>query len=768
MRRKHLKRIQKQNSFLFRTTCAVLLACNLVAASAQKETSLLLVKNGKSPYSIIIPAQPTTADTRAAEIFRQSIFRISGAELPVLTDQTATRRYEISIGNTNRLKKLAGKYIPDLSKDPDGYAVISEKGKIYFLGGTHKGVVYGVVSILEKYLGCRKYSPDFDYFPKLTDVRLPSIKISDRPANSLRIINGTFSQDPDYQDWQRLDNIDDVFAKGYYVHTFDRLVPWQQYFESHPEYFALMNGKRVHDQLCLSNPEVLRLTIEKLRQEMQLQPKKQVWSVSQNDNFSYCQCPDCKKIIEEEGSPSGPVIRFVNQVAAAFPDKTISTLAYQYSRKAPARTKPAPNVQIMLCTIEVNRSKPIEKDSSSFSFVQDIRNWGKLTSNLYLWDYTVNFSHHVTPFPNLHVLQPNIQFFTKNHAYQHFQQSNTDIGHEFSELKSYLIARLLWNPYINADSVINDFLNGYYGPAAPWIRKYIDHLTNEIQGTGEWLDIYGSPVWHAGSFLSEKNTTAYLEYFKEAINAVSNNETFLQHVKVAQLPLQYALMEIGKNDMFGPRGWYIEQEKGFQLRPEMREMLEDFYHTCLRNKVRTLNEAGLTPEQYYQSTLRFIDVKVENNKAFRKKVAANPLPAPKYSRGDLQVLTNGVQGASDFKVHWLGWEGTDASIVVDLGSLTEFTEASIGTLYDPKSWILHPASITCMVSADGSSYKNLGNQSITGDQKNEEVTRTWSFTNNNGPARYIRFDIKGTYVLPVWHPSAGGTSWFFTDEVVVK
>jgi len=181
MRRKHLKRIQKQNSFLFRTTCAVLLACNLVAASAQKETSLLLVKNGKSPYSIIIPAQPTTADTRAAEIFRQSIFRISGAELPVLTDQTATRRYEISIGNTNRLKKLAGKYIPDLSKDPDGYAVISEKGKIYIVGGIHKGVVYGVVSILEKYLGCRKYSPDFDYFPKLTDVRLPSIKISDRP-----------------------------------------------------------------------------------------------------------------------------------------------------------------------------------------------------------------------------------------------------------------------------------------------------------------------------------------------------------------------------------------------------------------------------------------------------------------------------------------------------------------------------------------------------------------------------------------------------------
>ncbi len=768
MKRKLHRNYLIVNPILPKTVYFLWLAFIVGIVSAQNQKSISLVKDGKSQYTIIVPAKPNPADTRAAEILRQAIFKISGIELPVHSDQSAIRKYEISIGNTNRLKKLAIKEVPSQVQDPDGFAVISKNEKLYIYGGNHKGVIYGVVSLLEKYLGCRKYSPDFEYYPKLSNIQLPPVQFTDKPVNSLRIVYGVFCMDPDYQDWQRLDKIDEVFANGYYVHTFDRLVPWQEYFETHPEYYALRNGKRIHDQLCLSNPEVLRLTIEKLRQEMQLQPEKQVWSVSQNDNFSYCQCPDCERITEEEGSPSGPVIRFVNQIAAAFPDKTISTLAYQYSRKPPAITKPAPNVQIMLCTIEVNRSKPIEKDTSSIYFVQDFHNWGKLTNNIYLWDYTVNFSHHVTPFPNLHVLQPNIQFFTENHAYQHFQQSNTDIGHEFSELKSFLIARLLWNPYINADSVINDFLNGYYGPAAPWIRKYIDHLTNEIQKTGEWLDIYGSPVWHAGTFLSEKNTAAYQEYFRQAINAALQDEIFLQHVKVAQLPLQYALMEIGKNDMFGPRGWYFEKEEGFLLRPEMREMLEDFYRTCLRNKVRTLSEAGLTPEQYYQTTLRFIDVKLEKNKAFRKNVTAIPMPAGKYSKGDPQVLTNGVQGASDFKVHWLGWEGTDASITVDLGSVTEFAETGLGTLYDPKSWILHPESITCLVSTDGQLYKIIGNQSITGDQKNEEVTRTWSFANTSGPARYVRFDIKGIHTLPVWHPSAGGTSWFFADEIVVK
>ena len=110
---------------------------------------------------------------------------------------------------------------------------------------------------------------------------------------------------------------------------------------------------------------------------MAAQPDKKIWSVSQNDNFSYCQCPECLKVIEEEGSPAGPIIRFVNRVAALFPDKTISTLAYQYSRPAPRRTRPAPNVEVMLCTIELDRSRPIAEAPSSASFVRDIGDWSR-------------------------------------------------------------------------------------------------------------------------------------------------------------------------------------------------------------------------------------------------------------------------------------------------------------------------------------------------------------------------------------------------------
>jgi hypothetical protein len=581
-------------------------------------------------------------------------------------------------------------------------------------------------------------------------------------------VHGRFTEDENYRDWQRIDVIQDVFADGYYVHTMNRLVPWEENFQKNPEYFALMNGKRIIDQLCLSNPEVLKIALKKLEIDMALQPGKQLWSVSQNDNFSYCQCDACKKIIAEEGSPAGPVIRFVNEVAKKFPDKIISTLAYQYSRQAPKVTKPGDNVQIMLCTIELNRSQPIAEDPRSASFLKDIVDWGRIARHIYLWDYTVNFSHHTTPFPNIHVLQPNIQLFVKNNVFSHFQQSNTDVGHEFSELKSYLLARLLWNPDSKADSIITDFMHGYFGAAALFLRTYLDTLEGEILKTREWLDIYGHPTAHENTFLSEANIARYLGYFDQAKAAVKDQPELLLHTRTYLLPVQYAAMEIGKNHLFAARGWYSVEGKNYILREGMVKMLEDFYHTCKDAGVRTLSEAGLTPENYYQSTRRFLQVEIEDNMAFQKTVTANPLPSPKYGGGDLAYLTNGVRGANDFKVHWLGWEAQDFKLDADLGTTQKPVSIEMSTLYDPKSWIFHPASVSCSVSEDRKAFKSLGTTAIAGDQMKEEVTKTFTFKPGQNPIRFVRFDVKGTIRNPKWHPSTGGASWVFVDEVVVK
>ena len=141
----------------------------------------------------------------------------------------------------------------------------------------------------------------------------------------------------------------------------------------------------------------------------------------------------------------------------------ISTLAYEYGRKAPKTLKPRDNVNIMLCSIEAYRHKPIAQDPSSAEFVKDVKDWGKIAKDIIVWDYVIQFNHLISPFPNLHVLQPNIQFFAENGVNAMFEQGNREVGGEFAALRAYLISKLLWNPYVNVDSVMNDFLNGYYG-----------------------------------------------------------------------------------------------------------------------------------------------------------------------------------------------------------------------------------------------------------------------------------------------------------------
>jgi hypothetical protein len=422
----------------------------------------------------------------------------------------------------------------------------------------------------------------------------------------------------------------------------------------------------------------------------------------------------------------------------------------------------------MLCTIELNRSLPIEEDPSSRQFLQDIVDWGKISRNLYLWDYTVNFNHHVSPFPNLHVLQPNIRFFVRNGARQHFQQSNTGTGHEFSELKHYLLARLLWNPDADVEAVTTEFLDGYFGAAGPWIAKYIAGLREALGRSGAGLDIYEPPAGHADGYLSDDRVASYNRWFERAEAAAEADPAVLERVKTARLPLQYATLEIGKRDLFGPRGFYREAGERFAPRPEMTRLLEDFFQVCSRNGVRTLNESGLTPAQYYAAARRFIDVQVEGNKAFRKPVAADPPPSQTYSRGNLAILTDGVRGAHDFRVQWLGWEGPDFDLVLDLGASAPASEVSVSTLWDARSWILHPRSVACLVSTDGARYQEIQTVRVEGDQRAEEVTRTFTFNWAMPGIRFIKLRVEGTKTLPDWHPSAGGTSWVFVDEIVAR
>ena len=175
------------------------------------------------------------------------------------------------------------------------------------------------------------------------------------------------------------------------------------------------------------------------------------------------------------------------------------------------------------------------------------------------------------------------------------------------------------------------------------------------------------------------------------------------------------MLEIGKDDMFGPRGFYEEKGGRFVPKPRMARLVEEFFERCRAGGVRTLNESGLTPEAYHDGVKRFIDVQVEGNLAFRKPVVADPPPSPKYAEGDPGRPDERRARRERFQGPLAGLGGRRLHARPSIsGGPSAAREISLSTLSDGRSWILHPDRVACSVSPDGAAFREVGSQRPSG------------------------------------------------------
>lgn len=446
-----------------------------------------------------------------------------------------------------------GIVLKEADHGPDGFCYRIFDKDIEIEAGNEQAMVYAVYDWLERVAGCRYYSRTYEYIPFDANLTVCFEEYGFSPVLEYREILYRDYGDPKFAEKHKVTaGSERDKSWGFWCHSFYTLCPPGEYFDEHPEYFALYEGRRIREksQLCLSNPDVEKVVLDNLREHMKKKPGARYWSVSQNDNDAYCQCDKCREMNEKDGSPMGSVLNFVNRIAAHFPDKVISTLAYWYTRKPPAVTRPAGNVHIMLCNIEANRGLPIETDGRSAGTRQELLDWKKICKNVFLWDYCIQFRNLVSPFPNLRVLGPNIRFFAENNVRSLFSQCNREIGGEFHELRGYLLAKLMWNPREDEREIMADFLNGYYKQAGPFILQYIDLLHDEMEKAGGELHIFGGPSDGADTWLREELFDRYEDLFEQAISAVDGDRETQFRVKTAALPVYYAgiVLEYGSRD----------------------------------------------------------------------------------------------------------------------------------------------------------------------------------------------------------------------------
>ena len=727
----------------------------IILSSCINRNDLTIVKNGKSGFQIVIPEDADETIEKAAGELSRYLEEISSVKIPVINKNNAdTGKKWILVGT--KTNEISSEHTIFIKTDGDNL-VIS--------GGNSKSILYAVYEFLEKDLGCKWYSPVVESIPKLQTVlvELPLNYVYTPEITTRTVHSKLFYDNPEFADKQKVTG--DAFP-GYVptarVHTFHRFIPEKDFYKKHPEYYALRGDKRLATQLCLTNKDVLQIVKDSVRVYFERYPDAHVISVSQDDNTQNCQCESCRRIDEEEGSPSGTMIRFVNEVAKELPDKTISTLAYQYTRKPP-KTKPLDNVLVTLCSIECDRSAPIEEKCSDFA--EDLVGWKEITENIRIWDYTTQFTNFLAPFPNLRTLQPNIRFFRDNNARWVFEQHSHEPS-ELFELRSYLTAKLLWDPDLDPDEIITEFVNGYYGEAGIYVKKYIDLIHDELQKDNDFfLFLYGDPAQAFQSYLNPELLERYNTFFNDAENAVRGKPEIIKRVRTARISTDYAMLEMARNGM---SPWFQLIENG-EVSEDTKTRLERFRQSCNNSGITLMNEMGYTVEEYLASFEETLKRAALPNIARNKKVTLLSQPK-KYANEDPQALTDGALGGTNFYANWLGFEGNDMKAVIDLGEEKEISNISTAFLQVTNHIVFLPESVTYSYSKDSLSFTKIETiptkKPITRESKRNDIEY---FTSSFSPvlARYVKVEAKNVGKAPVWHNSAGLPVWIFADEVIV-
>jgi uncharacterized protein DUF4838 len=540
-------------------------------------------------FEVCLSSNPTIQEKQAAKELCSYIKKMTGTAPKITSGEKTSKEPTIFLG-LNAIADNAG--LETKSFKPDEWHIKSVPGGLLLIGEGTRGTLYAAYHYLEDICGVRWWNPWETFVPQLKSLKLEKLNLSGVPTFKFRDIHAVYGRDKGHFASHIRLNRDghspianiysgaQVFGPPYQCHTFRMYIPSSKYFKTHPEWFSFRNGKRTgkSSQLCLSNPELRKEVIKKLRyfiKQGEDRAKKAnklppvIYDISQNDNQNYCKCPKCQAIVRRQGSRAGLMIDFINEIANAikkdYPNIYINTFAYQYTEKIPLTIRPAKNVIITLCDTRSNATFPISPKQNAY-FYKLLKKWSTIAPQLRLWDYAITFQKPVClPYPSVDTYAKDARLFADSGVFYVFCELEEPVLADARDYKVWMLAKLYENANASFKKLAKDFTNGFYGPAGELFRKYRACLRKSQNKKHAFIGMY--PPAAAFSFLDCATLAACQKIFEEGEKLLSGNEKLLRRWNFAFLSLHRAICARKRNLM---REWYRKHKtlKGFPFNIE--------------------------------------------------------------------------------------------------------------------------------------------------------------------------------------------------------
>lgn len=499
----------------------VILLCTAVTAALYEpagEPFVDVVVAGQPRAQIVIPDTPADLEQFAASELQAYLEKISGAKLPVVKEsERDSAVYAFFLGNTREAERL--EIDPDeQTMGRDGFALRSVSNGQIVLGRGELGTLFGVYELLERYFDVRWFMPGDvgEHVPKQETLRMGQVNLTYKPSFRVRWVGRGR--------WPLRQRMNAYVTAGdrsvginwkWHFHTFIKLMPPQEYHAEHPEYFAMVNGKRAvtdskshGNQLCTSNPDVIREVAKNLIAVLDAEPGIEIITLSPNDGGGFCECDSCTAL-DEPGRDwfakySRRLAIFNNEVARLVkrkhPEVLIKVGAYAMYARPPLDEdyRPEDNLFFQLCHLYFCHNHPLgssgckagetyePKDqfqpNQEFSKILD--EWLELSPHLFVYEYYSigGMGRANLPWPLVHTMRTDIPYYRDRGVEGFYTQLSADLWHRLG-LNYYLAAKLCWNADLDVDALLDDYFEKFYGPAGKPMKDYFMAMERSMQ---EW------------------------------------------------------------------------------------------------------------------------------------------------------------------------------------------------------------------------------------------------------------------------------------------
>lgn len=579
--------------------------------------------NDAEDNCILIPAKATQAEVFAAGELQNYIEKATKLRLPIKTDDQEINGNFFSIGKTSNLKDDLIKNISASKNNINDSFIMKRNQNIIFLAGvTDRGTIYSVYTFLKKYMGIRWYSPGAlgECVPTKKDIKIGDIDDEEKPDFLMRgmffsfnfrsekesleladwcvknrlnydILTNTYKYNPDIKDFYKKRGGAIFFLKnGHNFHTY--FFPTKRYFEKHPEYYPLVKGKRMWNQaqLCLSNPEVIRVMAKKMIDGFDKDPDALGFGFCKEDGTRHeCECVACGNL-----DPPNPeiwrgktiyvtdrYIKAANKIAEIvgekYPDKFINFMAYTNSSKVPVTVKPSDRLIIQLYT--GSGGPKYEK------WKKQIDGWKNLAKNVFIcpcWENHINAPMNWSQTDNMKdIIKESMKYFKEKeiHSLLPFTVFSWGLeGHFYN-----IVPELMWKADSDIKKLEDDYYKYYYSDSGAWIRKFID-LREAILYKPSSIIEYNAP--YPFDFNPRPYYINYKPYWNELDDYLDEalseapDETIRKRIKRVRegwnvYKLYEDLMDTmrqWKNDQDDATGYLATKEKWLRLRNSLKTL----------------------------------------------------------------------------------------------------------------------------------------------------------------------------------------------------